>query len=105
MLQFGGDIDDPMEKALLMTEQMNVMAAASKEGSRITSYNVCYTKLLRMSKNLLVKVYAEGTTGRVDIIGNISEWNQNNAVEMRSKCEDVITSYSIHYTKLYEIAA
>lgn len=33
MLQFGGDIDDPMEKALLMTEQMNVMAAASKEGS------------------------------------------------------------------------
>ncbi|MBS2099183.1 ATP-dependent Clp protease proteolytic subunit [Carboxylicivirga linearis] len=42
-----------------------------------------------MSKNLLIKVYAEETTGRVDIIGNISEWNQNNAIEMRSKCEEL----------------
>jgi len=49
-------------------------------------------ELKNMSKNLLVKVYAEGTTGRVDIIGNISEWNQNNAVEMRSKCEELKAS-------------
>lgn len=33
MLQFGDGIEDPMEMAKLMTEQMNIMAAASKEGS------------------------------------------------------------------------
>ncbi len=33
MLQFGSDVKDPMEMAQLMTEQMNIMAAASKEGS------------------------------------------------------------------------
>lgn len=42
-----------------------------------------------MSKNLLIRVYAEETTGRVDIIGNISEWSNNNAVDMRSKCEEL----------------
>lgn len=33
VLQFGSDIKDPMEMARLMTDQMNMMAAASKEGS------------------------------------------------------------------------
>ncbi|MBS2099189.1 phage tail tape measure protein [Carboxylicivirga linearis] len=33
MLQFNSDIQDPMEMATKMTEQMNIMAAASKEGS------------------------------------------------------------------------
>ena len=33
MLQFGSDIEDPMAMAHLMTEQMNIMAASSKEGS------------------------------------------------------------------------
>jgi len=33
VLQFGSDIKDPMQMAQLMTEQMNIMAAASKEGS------------------------------------------------------------------------
>jgi len=42
-----------------------------------------------MSKKLLVSVYAEGTVGRVDIIGSISEWNKNNATEMRTKCQDL----------------
>ena len=46
---------------------------------RITSYNVCYTKLLRMFPNI------EG-----------KEW-------FKASCKwIVITSYSIHYTKLYE---
>lgn len=45
-----------------------------------------------MSKNLQVKVYAEGTTGRVDIIGSISEWGKNNAVDMRTKCQDMKNS-------------
>lgn len=42
-----------------------------------------------MSGKLLVRVYADETTGRVDIIGNISEWNKNNAVDMRAKCEEL----------------
>lgn len=33
VLQFGSEIEDPMEMARLMTDQMNTMAAASKEGS------------------------------------------------------------------------
>lgn len=42
-----------------------------------------------MSKKLQIKVYAEGTKGRVDLIGEISEWNKNNAVDMRSKCQEL----------------
>jgi ATP-dependent protease ClpP protease subunit len=42
-----------------------------------------------MSKSLQIKVSAEGTNGRVDIIGSISEWNQNNAVEMRQRCQEL----------------
>lgn len=42
-----------------------------------------------MSKSLQVKVYAEGTQGRVDIIGQISEWGRNNAVDFRAKCQEL----------------
>ncbi len=42
-----------------------------------------------MSKSLQIKVSAEGTKGRVDIIGSISEWNQNNAVDMRQRCQEL----------------
>ncbi len=43
-----------------------------------------------MSKRtLLINVIANGTVGRVDIIGSISEWNQNNASDMRTKCQDL----------------
>ena len=52
--------------------------------SRITSYNVCYTKLLRL-------------VARVD---------RDTGARVRGALVDpqafVITSYSIHYTKLYE---
>ena len=48
--------------------------------NRITSYNVCYTKLLR-------RVIAKVVPAR-HLLRNL----------------DVITSYSIHYTKLYEIS-
>ena len=53
-------------------------------GNRITSYNVCYTKLLRKR--------------------GIEPWcNHHIRKTIRIK-KIVITSYSIHYTKLYEIA-
>lgn len=42
-----------------------------------------------MSKSLQVKVFAEGTLGRVDIIGQISEWGRNNAVDFRTKCQEL----------------
>ena len=40
-----------------------------------------------MSEKMSIKVYAEESTGRVDIIGQISEWGRNNASDFRSKCE------------------
>ena len=46
---------------------------------RITSYNVCYTKLLRIDRDRAV------------------------CVPLVSGGTAVITSYSIHYTKLYEL--
>ncbi|WP_321321439.1 ATP-dependent Clp protease proteolytic subunit [Labilibaculum sp.] len=42
-----------------------------------------------MSKKLLISVYAKDEVGRVDIIGSISEWNKNNAMDMRTKCQDL----------------
>lgn len=38
---------------------------------------------------LQITIKAEGTQGRVDIIGNISEWNQNNAVDFRERCQTI----------------
>ncbi len=40
-------------------------------------------------KKLRITVQAEGTKGRVDIIGSISEWNNNNATDFRVKCTDL----------------
>ena len=51
---------------------------------RITSYNVCYTKLLRL---LFIAIIL------------VPRLRENFGFKI-SKC--VITSYSIHYTKLYE---
>lgn len=43
-----------------------------------------------MPKGLQIKIYAEGTQGRVDIIGNISEWSENNnAVDFRERCQEL----------------
>jgi ATP-dependent protease ClpP protease subunit/ParB-like chromosome segregation protein Spo0J len=40
-----------------------------------------------MSEKLQITVKAEGTVGRIDIIGSISEWNQNCASDFREKCQ------------------
>lgn len=42
-----------------------------------------------MSKSLQIKIYSEGNQGRVDIIGQISEWGRNNATDFRSKCQEL----------------
>ena len=54
---------------------------------RITSYNVCYTKLLRCD---------EGDGRHFQVLHRIREAPDH--------LERVITSYSIHYTKLYDQA-
>ena len=41
---------------------------------------------------LLLNITSEGTTGRVEIIGSINEWNANNAMDLRTKCEDLKAS-------------
>ena len=53
---------------------------------RITSYNVCYTKLLRSLRR-----------SRADRRPNVR------AGRLRRGARTVITSYSIHYTKLYDL--
>jgi len=42
-----------------------------------------------MSKNLQINITAQGTQGRVDIIGDISEWGKNNAIDFRTQCQCV----------------
>ena len=55
--------------------------------SRITSYNVCYTKLLRLGQ-----------------IEKVEEPFIKAQIIVPTEYVGVITSYSIHYTKLYESA-
>ena len=92
---------------------------------RITSYNVCYTKLLRKNatENAIISValdnydemYSserEGYTGAYKKESgswkvNISNGDVYSKLKsgLNLKKDGVITSYSIHYTKLYEILA
>ena len=71
-----------MDHALPEEEHAAIATAVARRapgGARITSYNVCYTKLLR----LLLHIAAD-------------------VVRLLDRGPAVITSYSIHYTKLYE---
>ncbi|MFV0501269.1 MAG: Clp protease ClpP [Bacteroidales bacterium] len=42
-----------------------------------------------MEKKLKIEITANGTQGRIDIIGHISEWGKNNAVDMRQRCQEL----------------
>ena len=76
--------------------------------SRITSYNVCYTKLLRniavppefkspeLQKSKVFPVFETIATTVEPMIP------QSVLDGITGKKEHVITSYSIHYTKLYD---
>ena len=98
--------------------------------SRITSYNVCYTKLLRLEgmKQAMrvglepVKInvvliggfndneiadFAELTKEGFEVrfielmpVGEATQWSLNQFIPNTT----VITSYSIHYTKLYDLS-
>ena len=59
------------------------------QNGRITSYNVCYTKLLR-----IVQVLGTKGCGQIKVFVILGHAHKI--------AKAVITSYSIHYTKLYE---
>jgi ATP-dependent protease ClpP protease subunit len=42
-----------------------------------------------MPKSLQIHISCSGTTGRIDIIGSISEWGRNNAIDFRNRCEEL----------------
>ena len=92
---------------------------------RITSYNVCYTKLLRMSPGTTVRpprsmtrapAPTEDTPSPIDANTPLLAYGTKEQIEkvVKEYCQklapgggyvlgsSVITSYSIHYTKLYE---
>ena len=85
---------------------------------RITSYNVCYTKLLRRTLELLEEnhhfalllfdIHLPDIKG-YDLLCQIRSRNKQLPVIAQSSMytseNTVITSYSIHYTKLYELYA
>lgn len=41
------------------------------------------------SNKLQIEIHADGTQGRIDIIGSISEWNSNNATDFRTRCTEL----------------
>ena len=97
--------------------------------SRITSYNVCYTKLLRIDPGTVHRLFfaeANGTpsryhqpktcdakidktydwshvaSGQVRLDMRMPEWTRYMFNAGQVMYDSVITSYSIHYTKLYD---
>ena len=44
---------------------------------------------MNKNANLTINIQAVGTEARIDIIGNISEWNNNNANDVRMRCQDL----------------
>ena len=89
-----------------------LLLCLNKPPSRITSYNVCYTKLLRVTDVVLLQQYletplftADQVTGRQRLLA----LDQDLIVQCKPAYHlatagqiGVITSYSIHYTKLYD---
>ena len=78
---------------------------ARHDGSVITSYSIHYTKLYELSgSNTLIN-----TTGAMENSANAAYMNSHRLYDSKSdeypNAATVITSYSIHYTKLYDFAA
>ena len=86
-------------------------------GGRITSYNVCYTKLLRPRGDGGLNPEHSGTAAPFQAVneGVLDQGLENEArnrgleglaayglLQGEPSGPPVITSYSIHYTKLYE---
>ena len=78
--------------------------------SRITSYNVCYTKLLRIYDPYYPDMFFNDAQNDELILRRLDGGKDGQSNGMASRnfpprtllAGNVITSYSIHYTKLYE---
>ena len=88
---------------LLYGKAPNTSELAAYKGNRITSYNVCYTKLLRIWRAAVAAPFEWPETTNTS---GFSAFTLVRVAEMSLKSRgilsSVITSYSIHYTKLYE---
>ena len=70
---------------------------------RITSYNVCYTKLLRAASWVLPAAFKGAKDAKFAMYVSIaSMWGGRIVLGYIFGIHFVITSYSIHYTKLYD---
>ena len=91
-------------------DQVVALPPGAQVIARITSYNVCYTKLLRFTGDwgfqaepvfaamqTRISTEAEGDAW-IARLNDVPRYFAENVANMR-----VITSYSIHYTKLYEL--
>ena len=112
-----GSAKTAFEYALFLTGTMclwlGVMKIGENSGAlkgltrfRITSYNVCYTKLLR-NDHIMDMTFLEAGSGDPDKFCLLSQFfyvSGTNVSHAGTQAADklVITSYSIHYTKLYE---
>ena len=75
---------------------------------RITSYNVCYTKLLRYRLKCTCNNYGNSQIKHIAFHNKrlkFINYFHTKKVKLNSNYLYVITSYSIHYTKLYDTLA
>ena len=120
----GGVISTPLRtmKRLLAAPSV-AYPPLIRMASRITSYNVCYTKLLRTpdGRAVLFASLMESGRTRFNQLYTVSregglptklplpygEFNdfvgEHRSQKSEVRSQNVITSYSIHYTKLYEL--
>ena len=89
--------------------RMLIITGPNMGGNRITSYNVCYTKLLRpfiatgQTVEIAPKAKSVPTVQVSRDAGEYIHWSgDSHALHWSLGPELVITSYSIHYTKLYD---
>ena len=99
LIQYANHIRVEKAKHLLLNSELQI---------RITSYNVCYTKLLRTPdgcdacpNSATGDSDGDGICDDLDICPNGDDNIDTDSDGIPDAC-DVITSYSIHYTKLYD---
>ena len=106
---FTGDFPDGTRWSVLVEEYVppDISNMQLDGRHRITSYNVCYTKLLRLStqRGLFGRRTGRRRALPVSALREDLRRDSRGDVPLSQPAGDplrVITSYSIHYTKLYD---